>query len=114
MIQNIILPQIGLPQEKNKHAIQGDHCVWETPYRETIVFRSNDPKYDTTSDWLVPETNLKTPYREPPVFGKRHTWRPLCSRETAGDHRKKTMKPLVPVCPRLAQSCLFEALPKTM
>ena len=30
MIQNIILPQIGLPHKKYlKHAIQGDHCVWE-------------------------------------------------------------------------------------
>ena len=29
MIQNIILPQIG--------AMQGDHCVLETPYMETTV-----------------------------------------------------------------------------
>ena len=37
-----------------KNAIQGDHCVWETQYRDTTVFRSHDPKYGTTSDWLAP------------------------------------------------------------
>ena len=37
MIQNIILPQIGLAQDKIKNnARQGDHCVLETPYRECI------------------------------------------------------------------------------
>ena len=46
MIQNIILPQIGLPQDKYlKHATQRDHCVWETPYRETTVFGSHDPNH---------------------------------------------------------------------
>ena len=46
MIQHIILHQIGLPQEKSfKHAIQGDHCVLETPYRETTVFGSHDPTH---------------------------------------------------------------------
>ena len=62
-----------------KHAIQGANCVWETAYIETTVFRSNDPKYYTTSDWLVQETNLKLPYREATVFGKRHTGNQLCT-----------------------------------
>ena len=54
MIFNIILPQIGLPQEKYfKHAIQGDNCVWEMQYRETTVFLPHDPKYYTSSDWLA-------------------------------------------------------------
>ena len=78
MIQNIILPQIGLPQEEySKHAIQGDHCVWETPYRETIVFQSHDPKYYATSDWLAPGKILKTC----------HSGRPLClGNAIQGDH----------------------------
>ena len=36
MIQNIMLPQMGVAQ--NKKAIQGDHCVLETPHREITVF----------------------------------------------------------------------------
>ena len=78
------------------------------PYRETTVFRSHDPKYYTTSNWLAPETCKKhtiqgdhcvweTPYRESTVFRfhgskllyylrlplarkqkKSHTGRPLC------------------------------------
>ena len=49
MIQLIILPQIGLPQDKYfKHAIQGDHCVWETPYRETTVFNGLGNAHDPT------------------------------------------------------------------
>ena len=69
MIQNIILPKIGLPQENTKKTeIQGDHCIRETPYRETTVFRSHDPKYYTTSDWLAPGKHKN----------KRHTGRPLC------------------------------------
>ena len=81
MIQNIILPQIGLPQDKYlRNAIQGDHCVWETPYRDTTVCRSHDQKYYTTSDWLAPEKhNENMPYRETTVFGKRHTGRPTYS-----------------------------------
>ena len=43
IIQNIILPQIGLAQNKIKNnAIQGDNCVLETSYRETIMFGSHD------------------------------------------------------------------------
>ena len=37
MIQNNTLLQIGLAQEQN-NAMQGGHCITETPYRETIVF----------------------------------------------------------------------------
>ena len=44
---------------------------------ETTVFRSHDPKYYTTSDWLGKEKNM--PYREATVFGKRHTGKPMCS-----------------------------------
>ena len=51
MIQNLILPQIGLPQDNFfKHAIQGDNCVWETLYREIIVF---------TGDYGRPQQNRK-------------------------------------------------------
>ena len=74
MIQDIILSQIGLPHDKiNKNdAIQGGRCVVETQYKETIVFGSHYPIYDTTSDWLGLGTKI-TPYREPTVFWKRHT-----------------------------------------
>ena len=56
VVQHIVLPQIGLPQNKYfKHAIQGDHCVWETPYRETTVFGSNDPNHvvDVASEHIL-------------------------------------------------------------
>ena len=81
MIQHIILPQIGLAQDKIKNnGIQGDHSVLETPYRETNVFGSHGPQYNATSDLFGPgETKnsaipgdhciLKTPYRETTVFG---------------------------------------------
>ena len=60
MIQNMILPQTGLAHDKtNNNAIQGEHCVLETPYRETIVFGFNDSEYYTTSDWLGPGQNEK-------------------------------------------------------
>ena len=39
MIKHIILPQVGSAQNKNKHnAIQGAHCVLETPDRGPTVF----------------------------------------------------------------------------
>ena len=38
MIQNIILPQIAFGPGTPKNAIPGDHCVLESPYRETTVF----------------------------------------------------------------------------
>ena len=70
MIQHIILPQIDLAQDKiENNAIQGDHCVLKTPYRETTVFGSNDPQYYITSDWLGPGTDQQlTPYIETTVF----------------------------------------------
>ena len=76
MIQNSILPQIGLAQEniKNK-AIQKTNCVLETPYRGPIVFGSHDPKYHSTSDWLGPGKQM--PYKEATVFWKRHTGNPV-------------------------------------
>ena len=37
MNKNIVLPQIGLVQEK-KTAIQGSYCIAERPYREATVF----------------------------------------------------------------------------
>ena len=78
MIQHIILRQIGLRHEQYfKHAIQGDHYVWETPYRETTVFRSHDSTYYTTLDWLGPKQTFQT----------WHTGRPLCLRNAIhGDH----------------------------
>ena len=55
----------------------GSQCVWETPYRETTVFRSHDPKYYTTSDWLAPGQ----------IFQTCHTGRPLClGNAIQGDH----------------------------
>ena len=132
MVQNMILPQIGLAHKTTlKNAIHGTHCVWETPYRETTVFWSHDPKYYATSNSLGPgniikkrntgnqlclgnamqgnqcvpipwpkilyylrlawprKQNKKTQYREPTVFGKRHTGKPLCSDPTTGDHRNQ-------------------------
>ena len=49
MIKNLILPEVGLAQDKMKNnAIQGDDCVLETPYRETTVFGSHEQKYEAT------------------------------------------------------------------
>ena len=49
MMQKIILPQIGLLQETySKHAIQGDNCIRETPYRETTVFNCLGNAHDPT------------------------------------------------------------------
>ena len=61
MIEHIILPQIGFAQDKIKNnAIQGDHCVLETPYRETIVFGSHNQKDYAASDWLGPGQDPKS------------------------------------------------------
>ena len=80
VIQHIILPQIGSAHDNIKqNGIQGDHCVLDTPYRETTVFGPHDPKYDTTSDWLVPTQKqtkhiqgdhcvLETPYKETTIL----------------------------------------------
>ena len=59
------------------NAIQGANCMLETLCRETIVFGSHDPTYDTTSDWLGQGKLNITQYREPTVFRKRHTGRPF-------------------------------------
>ena len=50
----------------------------ETPYRETTVLGSQNPKYYTTSDWLGPGKIKITAYREATVLGKRYVGRPLC------------------------------------
>ena len=44
-IQNIILPQTGLQPKSMENCIQGDHCVWETLYKETNVFGPHDPNH---------------------------------------------------------------------
>ena len=77
MIQNMILPQIGLAQEQN--AIQGAFCALVTPYSGPIVVGSHDPKYDTTTDWLGQEKNTNHATQGPTVFWKRHTRSRLCS-----------------------------------
>ena len=79
MIQNIILPEIVLAQDfvvytQKENVMQGGKCIVETPYRDTTVFGSHDPKYYTASDWLGPGTTndaiqgahcvLETPYRK--------------------------------------------------
>ena len=80
MIQHIILPQIGLAQDKYfKTTIQGAHCMLETPYTGPTMFGSHDPTYYTTSDWLGTGQNERTPYRKPTVFGKRHIRKKQCS-----------------------------------
>ena len=40
MVQNIVLPQIGLDQENHKTYLQGGHCVSETPYMEATVYNN--------------------------------------------------------------------------
>ena len=61
VIQNMIIPQIGWPQEIYlQNAIHGDHCVLEPPYRETIVFRSHDPKCGPPMIGLLEEKYLNT------------------------------------------------------
>ena len=32
MIQNMILPHVGLAHGKKDNAIEGGNCFWETPY----------------------------------------------------------------------------------
>ena len=38
----------------------GKPLYTETPYREATVFRSHDPKYYTTSNWLGPGNGFET------------------------------------------------------
>ena len=63
---------------QEKNAIQGNHCALKTPNREPIVFGPHTPKYYNTPDWLCQGQIQITPYRENIVFWKHHTGIPLC------------------------------------
>ena len=69
MIQNMMLPQIGLAKDKIiNNTIQGANCILETLYKEPTVVGPHDPRYYTTSDLLDPTKIKITPYRTPTVF----------------------------------------------